>query len=228
MKSCQKNSHATQLSDLNGEANSAISQAKLGRAGSNTQPNGSLATFAVSQKHKASWPSGNGIYRIGRREDRGAGRHAARARPVHRLCPDQCRLHKAADGHGRQLAQAADEGEARRGSDLPRRPRQDLWDASNKGGGTAKFKTVEGEELTVEFKGQALTIRDTKGNASRVTIQNVFQSNGVIHVIDSVLMPSSWLTPGCSPWPSAHSASIGWSPSRPRGGLFVWVWNRWP
>ena len=67
---------------------------------------------------------------------------------------------------------------------------KDLWDASNKGGGKAKFKTVEGEELTVEFKGQTLTIRDTKGNASRVTIQNVFQSNGVIHVIDNVMMPS--------------------------------------
>jgi uncharacterized surface protein with fasciclin (FAS1) repeats len=67
---------------------------------------------------------------------------------------------------------------------------KDLWEASNKGGGKAKLKTVEGEELTVEFKGQALTIRDAKGNASRVTIQNVFQSNGVIHVIDSVLMPS--------------------------------------
>ncbi len=67
---------------------------------------------------------------------------------------------------------------------------KDLWEASNKGGGKAQFKTVEGEELTVEFKGQALTIRDAKGNASRVTIQNVFQSNGVIHVIDSVLMPS--------------------------------------
>jgi uncharacterized surface protein with fasciclin (FAS1) repeats len=67
---------------------------------------------------------------------------------------------------------------------------KDLWEASNKGGGKAKFKTVEGEELTVEFKGQAVTIRDAKGNASRVTIQNVFQANGVIHVIDSVLMPS--------------------------------------
>jgi uncharacterized surface protein with fasciclin (FAS1) repeats len=67
---------------------------------------------------------------------------------------------------------------------------KDLWEASNKGGGKAKFKTVEGEELTVEFKGQVLTIRDGKGNASRVTIQNVFQSNGVIHVIDSVLLPS--------------------------------------
>jgi uncharacterized surface protein with fasciclin (FAS1) repeats len=67
---------------------------------------------------------------------------------------------------------------------------KDLWEASNKGGGKAKFKTVEGEELTVEFKGQVLTIRDSKGNASKVTIQNVFQANGVIHVIDNVLMPS--------------------------------------
>src|SRR5258708_38017268 len=67
---------------------------------------------------------------------------------------------------------------------------KDLWEASNKGGGKAKFKTVEGEELTVEFKGQVLTIRDSKGNASKVTVQNVFQSNGVIHVIDNVLMPS--------------------------------------
>ena len=67
---------------------------------------------------------------------------------------------------------------------------KDLWEASNKGGGKAKFKTVEGEELTVEFKAQTLTIRDSKGNASKVTIQNVFQSNGVIHVIDSVLLPS--------------------------------------
>jgi len=67
---------------------------------------------------------------------------------------------------------------------------KDLLEAANKGGGNAKFKTVEGEELTVESNGRALTIRDAKGNASRVTIQNVFQSNGVIHVIDSVLLPS--------------------------------------
>lgn len=67
---------------------------------------------------------------------------------------------------------------------------KDLWEASNKGGGKAKFKTVKGEELTVEFKAQTLTIRDSKGHASKVTIQNVLQSNGVIHVIDNVLMPS--------------------------------------
>jgi uncharacterized surface protein with fasciclin (FAS1) repeats len=67
---------------------------------------------------------------------------------------------------------------------------KDLWDASTKAKGKVKMKTVEGEELTFEFKAQNLTIWDSKGNASRVTIQNVFQSNGVIHVIDNVLLPS--------------------------------------
>ena len=66
----------------------------------------------------------------------------------------------------------------------------DLMEAARKGGGQAKFKTVEGDELTVAAKGNELTIWDTKGNTSRVTIRNVFQSNGVIHVIDSVLLPS--------------------------------------
>jgi len=68
---------------------------------------------------------------------------------------------------------------------------RDLMDAAKKDGGRTKLKTVEGEELTVEAKGNALTIWDAKGTASKVTIQNVFQSNGVIHVVDSVLLPSS-------------------------------------
>jgi len=67
---------------------------------------------------------------------------------------------------------------------------RDLMEAAKRNGGTAEFKTVEGEKITVESKGNTLTIWDSKGNASKVTIQNVFQSNGVIHVIDSVLLPS--------------------------------------
>ena len=67
---------------------------------------------------------------------------------------------------------------------------KDLMEAAKKNGGMAEFKTVEGETITVESKGgNTLTIRDAKGNASKVTIQNVFQSNGVIHVIDTVLLP---------------------------------------
>jgi uncharacterized surface protein with fasciclin (FAS1) repeats len=66
---------------------------------------------------------------------------------------------------------------------------KDLMDAVKSNGGKAKFKTVEGEELTVASQGNMLTVWDSKGNTSRITIQNVFQSNGVIHVVDSVLLP---------------------------------------
>ena len=67
---------------------------------------------------------------------------------------------------------------------------KDLMDMAKKAGGKARLKTVEGEELTVEAKGNTITIWDAKGDAAKVTIQNVFQSNGVIHVIDTVLLPS--------------------------------------
>src|SRR6202043_3571498 len=66
---------------------------------------------------------------------------------------------------------------------------KDLMDAAKKAGGQAKLKTVEGDWLTVEAKGSTLSIWDSKGNVSKVTIQNVFQSNGVIQVIDTVLLP---------------------------------------
>jgi uncharacterized surface protein with fasciclin (FAS1) repeats len=67
---------------------------------------------------------------------------------------------------------------------------KDLMEAAKKAGGQAKLKTVEGDWLTVEAKGSTLSIWDAKGNVSKVTIQNVFQSNGVIQVIDTVLLPS--------------------------------------
>jgi uncharacterized surface protein with fasciclin (FAS1) repeats len=54
-----------------------------------------------------------------------------------------------------------------------------------------KLKTVEGEELTVKKAGGKVTITDAKGGSSTVTIADVNQSNGVIHVIDTVLMPKS-------------------------------------
>jgi uncharacterized surface protein with fasciclin (FAS1) repeats len=65
----------------------------------------------------------------------------------------------------------------------------DLMAAAKKAGGKASLKTVEGDTLWVESKGNMLTVWDAKGNAAKVTIQNVFQSNGVIHVVDTVLMP---------------------------------------
>ncbi|MEK7428190.1 MAG: fasciclin domain-containing protein [Pseudomonadota bacterium] len=57
------------------------------------------------------------------------------------------------------------------------------------GGGKAVLKTVEGENLTVMAMGGGLVVHDAKHGASKVTIADVNQSNGVIHVVDTVLMP---------------------------------------
>jgi len=54
-----------------------------------------------------------------------------------------------------------------------------------------KLKTAEGEQLTVKHQGDKVWIIDAKGGQSMVTISNVNQSNGVIHVVDTVLMPAS-------------------------------------
>lgn len=67
----------------------------------------------------------------------------------------------------------------------------DFVAAVKKGGGEAVFKTVEGQELTVKQNGRRLEIIDAKGDKSFVTIADVNQKNGVIHVIDAVLLPKS-------------------------------------
>ena len=66
---------------------------------------------------------------------------------------------------------------------------KDLMEAVKKGNGKAMLKTVEGAPLTVEWKDGKLWIVDAKGDTATVTIRNVMQSNGVIHVIDTVLLP---------------------------------------
>jgi uncharacterized surface protein with fasciclin (FAS1) repeats len=67
---------------------------------------------------------------------------------------------------------------------------KDLMSAVEKGGGKAMLKTVEGKDLTVEIKDGAIWVWDAKGDSAKITIKNVMQSNGVIHVIDTVLLPS--------------------------------------
>ncbi|QBR72806.1 fasciclin [Beijerinckiaceae bacterium] len=67
----------------------------------------------------------------------------------------------------------------------------DFVAAVKDGGGKAMFKTVEGDELTVMQSGRRLEIIDSKGDKSFVTIADVNQKNGVIHVIDMVLLPKS-------------------------------------
>jgi uncharacterized surface protein with fasciclin (FAS1) repeats len=66
----------------------------------------------------------------------------------------------------------------------------DLMEMIKKGGGKAMLKTVEGADLTFELKDGAIWVWDGKGDAAKITIKNVMQSNGVIHVIDTVLLPS--------------------------------------
>ncbi len=65
----------------------------------------------------------------------------------------------------------------------------DIMTAIKKGHGKATFKTVQGEELTAMMNGKNLQLKDAGGNVATVTIADVNQSNGVIHVIDTVLLP---------------------------------------
>ena len=55
-------------------------------------------------------------------------------------------------------------------------------------GGEVTLTTVEGAPITIRLKGKHLWVFDQSGNAARITIADVNQSNGVIHVIDKVLM----------------------------------------
>jgi uncharacterized surface protein with fasciclin (FAS1) repeats len=62
--------------------------------------------------------------------------------------------------------------------------------AIKKGGGKAMLKTVSGGTLTASMDMGKLILTDEKGGTSTVTIADVYQSNGVIHVVDTVLMPN--------------------------------------
>lgn len=66
---------------------------------------------------------------------------------------------------------------------------KDLWMWTKKNDGKYMTKTVQGEELTFWSKGKDMYIKDAKGNSAKITVADVNQSNGVIHVIDTVLMP---------------------------------------
>src|SRR6195952_652942 len=55
--------------------------------------------------------------------------------------------------------------------------------------GRATYRTVQGEPLTFMRSGAGWSIMDAKGGHAMITVANVMQSNGVIHVIDTVLMP---------------------------------------
>jgi uncharacterized surface protein with fasciclin (FAS1) repeats len=54
----------------------------------------------------------------------------------------------------------------------------------------ASLKTVAGGTLTAKASGSAVMVTDEKGGTATVTIADVYQSNGVIHVVDKVLLPN--------------------------------------
>lgn len=62
--------------------------------------------------------------------------------------------------------------------------------AIKKGHGTATLTTVQGGKLTAKMDGSKLVLTDEKGGTSTVTTADVYQSNGVAHVVDTVLMPN--------------------------------------
>jgi uncharacterized surface protein with fasciclin (FAS1) repeats len=68
---------------------------------------------------------------------------------------------------------------------------KEIAEAIKKGNGKAVLTTVQGGKLTAWMKGNNLYISDENGNQSMVTIKDVFQSNGVIHVVDTVILPKS-------------------------------------
>ncbi|MEP6514295.1 MAG: fasciclin domain-containing protein [Parafilimonas sp.] len=66
-----------------------------------------------------------------------------------------------------------------------------LMDWIKKNNGTYTATTVQGDELTFTMSGNNIMLTDAKGNMAKITVKDVYQKNGVIHVIDTVLMPKS-------------------------------------
>src|ERR1700687_971349 len=66
----------------------------------------------------------------------------------------------------------------------------DLRKEIKAGNGEASLKTVSGGTLIATLQGNNIVLKDEKGDMSTVTISNVNQSNGVIHVVDTVLLPN--------------------------------------
>ena len=66
-----------------------------------------------------------------------------------------------------------------------------LADMITAGNGTAELTTVQGGKLWVMMKGKHFILKDENGGMAKITIKDVYQSNGVIQVIDAVLMPKS-------------------------------------
>ncbi|HEY2727176.1 MAG TPA: fasciclin domain-containing protein, partial [Parafilimonas sp.] len=66
-----------------------------------------------------------------------------------------------------------------------------LMEWIKKNNGTYTATTVQGGKLMFSMKGKDIMVMDESGNSAKVTIKDIYQSNGVIHVVDAVLLPKS-------------------------------------
>jgi uncharacterized surface protein with fasciclin (FAS1) repeats len=109
------------------------------------------------------------------------------------FAPTNAAFAEAARRHRRHAAQAREQGRADWRADLPRGAGKLDAAALKKeikaGKGSADLKTAAGGTLVAKEKGGKITLTDEKGGTATVTIANVYQSNGVIHVVDKVLLP---------------------------------------
>jgi uncharacterized surface protein with fasciclin (FAS1) repeats len=70
-----------------------------------------------------------------------------------------------------------------------RKTRSQIVADSQAGGGSASYRTAEGTPIRVAVQGNTIVVTDLHGNRSSVSIGDVMQSNGVMHVLDGVLLP---------------------------------------
>jgi len=68
--------------------------------------------------------------------------------------------------------------------------KSDLMKKIREDNGSGELTTVEGDKLWLAQDGKHIMLKDGKGGTSTITIPNIFQSNGVIHIIDTVVMPN--------------------------------------
>ena len=126
-------------------------------------------------------------------QGRRAGRHARGQGPVHRLRADQRRVCQAAGGQSID-ALLKPENKTMLTKVLTyhvvagKLDAHALMEKAHKGGGKAELATVSGGKLWVVMDMGKLRLRDEKGMEASITTPDVYQSNGVIHVIDTVVM----------------------------------------
>ena len=110
------------------------------------------------------------------------------------FAPTNAAFAKLPAGTVESLLKPESKDDADQGPHLSRRRRQvglkDLAKKIKDGNGTAKLTTVSGGTLTITIKGGKSSCQDEKGGTATVTIADVYQTNGVIHVVDTVFMPN--------------------------------------